>query len=147
MMTTAGTFTVLLVEDEPIIRMGVADHVRSRGYAVIEAGSGDRAMALIAAGSPVDIIVTDVQMPGQHDGIALALWARQSFPHIKLIIVSGATSGAVAPDLLGEEGLIMPKPYHYDEIVRRIAELLGQAAPPSTAPTARLDVPFDAAGP
>lgn len=116
--------TVLLVEDEPIIRMGLADHIARQGFAVIEAGSGDRAMEMVRNGNLVDIIITDVQMPGQHDGIALALWTRRNFPHIKLIIVSGATSGAVAPDLLGEEGRIMPKPYQYDEIVARMRELL-----------------------
>jgi DNA-binding response OmpR family regulator len=122
-MATDKTSTVLIVEDEPIIRMGIADHIRRQGYNVIEAGTGDRAMDIIQSGKTVDIIVTDVQMPGQHDGIALALWARRNFPRIKLIIVSGATSGAV--DLLGEEGSIMPKPYHYEKVVARIGELLG----------------------
>ena len=142
-MATDKTFTVLLVEDEPIIRMGIADHIRRQGYAVIEAGSADRAMDIIRNGNLIDVIVTDVQMPGQHDGIELALWARRNDPRIRLIIVSGATSGAVAPDVLGEEGLIMPKPYRYEEIVARIRELLGKAGPRPFSAT-RFDVPVDA---
>lgn len=140
-MSTDKIPTVLLVEDEPIIRMALADHIANQGYAVIEAGSGDRAMDLIQNGRPIDIIVTDVQMPGQHDGIALALWTRRNFPHIKLIIVSGATSGSI--DLLGEEGRIMPKPYNYDEIVARIEKLL---AGPESSPAKRRDVSIDAPG-
>ena len=136
-MAPSTTFTVLLVEDEPIIRMAVADHIRSAGYAVIEAGSGDRATDIIRSGKSVDVIVTDVQMPGEHDGIALALWARRINPQIRLVIVSGATSGAVAPDILGEEGRIIPKPYRYDEIVTRIGELLNNGRP---APATRVDI-------
>lgn len=116
--------TVLLVEDEPIIRMGIADYIRSQGYAVVEAGTGDRAIQIIQSGELIDLIVTDVQMPGKHDGIALALWARKSFPRIKLIIVSGATSGSELLDPLGHEGRIMPKPYPYEAVVSRIADLL-----------------------
>jgi CheY-like chemotaxis protein len=142
-MTTDKSLTVLVVEDEPIIRMGIADYIRGQGYGVLEAGSGDRAMGMIQSGKPVDVIVTDVQMPGEHDGIALALWARRNFPHIKLIIVSGATSGAVAPDLLGEEGEIMPKPYPYEEIAARIRELLGHEPP--SAMTGH-GIPLDAPG-
>lgn len=81
-MAMNGKFTVLLVEDEPIIRMGVADYISSQGYEVIEAGSGDRAVDIIKSGTPVDIIVTAIQMPGENDGIALALWARRDFPGI-----------------------------------------------------------------
>jgi DNA-binding response OmpR family regulator len=126
-MASEKIATILLVEDEPIIRMGIADHISRQGYKVIEAGSGDRAIRIIQAGEPIHVIVTDVQMPGEHDGIALALWARRNFPHIKIIIVSGATSGTAAPELLGEEGSIMPKPYPYEDIVTRIGELLGRA--------------------
>jgi DNA-binding response OmpR family regulator len=125
-MPTDKTSTVLLVEDEPIIRMGIGDYIRSQGYVVIEAGSGDRAMDIIRSGMPVDVIVTDVQMPGEHDGIDLALWARRNDPHIRIIIVSGATSGIAAPEILGEEGRIVPKPYRYEEIVARITELLNK---------------------
>jgi DNA-binding response OmpR family regulator len=145
LMATKITFTVLLVEDEPIIRMGTADHIRSQGYAVIEAGTCDRAMDMIRSGKAVDIVVTDVQMPGQHDGIALALWTRRNFPAIRLIIVSGATSGAVAPDLLGEEGWIMPKPYRYGEVVARIRALLDDTHPPLSA-AMHLDIPVDTPG-
>lgn len=142
-MATDKSPTVLIVEDEPIIRMGIADYIRNQGYTVIEAGSGDRAMAMIQAGKPVDVIVTDVQMPGEHDGIALALWTRQNFPHIKLIIVSGATSGAVGTDLLGDEGEIVPKPYPYEDIAARIGELLGHKP---LSPITGNGIPVDAPG-
>ena len=51
-MATGKTFTVLVVEDEPIVRMGIADHIRSQGYTVVEAGSGDRAIDIVRRGDP-----------------------------------------------------------------------------------------------
>jgi DNA-binding response OmpR family regulator len=117
--------TILIVEDEPIIRMGIADYIQRQGFNIIEAGTGDRAIDIIKTGTTIDVIVSDVQMPGTHDGIALALWTRRNFPHIKLILVSGATSGAV--EELRGEGIILPKPYQYEAIVARIGELLWSA--------------------
>jgi DNA-binding response OmpR family regulator len=143
LMAIANIPTILLVEDELIIRMGIAGHIHGQGYAVIEAGSGDRAMNIIESGKPIDVIITDVQMPGRHDGIALALWARRNFPQIKIIIVSGATSGVV--EHLGEEGKIMPKPYDHEEIVARIETLVGRPASPSASQ--RDDVAIDAPRP
>jgi DNA-binding response OmpR family regulator len=135
MMATDKAPTVLLVEDEPIIRMAVAEYLRGEGYTVVEAGSGDRAMDIIRSGKSIDIIVTDVQMPGEHDGVALALWARRTNSNIRLIIVSGAMSGTVALDVLGDEGRIIPKPYRYEEIVDRIRELLDREDAPAKPAT------------
>jgi two-component system, response regulator PdtaR len=102
-------------------------------------------MDIMRAGKSIDVIVTDVQMPGKHDGVALALWARRTAPYIRLIIVSGATSGAVALDVLGDEGRIIPKPYRYEEIVERIGELLDKDDLPAT-PATQFDSSTGASG-
>ena len=115
---------ILLVEDEPIIRMDLADHLETQGFNVVEASSGDRAKELLTAGTPVEALVTDIRMPGMTDGVSLALWTRDHFPNIKIIIVSGATDGVVKQ--LGDEGQIFPKPYTHEFIVTRIHKLLGR---------------------
>jgi DNA-binding response OmpR family regulator len=115
--------SILIVEDEPTIRMELADYFARRGFQVVEAGSGDRAMEIIQQ-TKIDLVVTDVQMPGWQDGIGLALWARQKHPHIKLIIVSGATSQSAHLKKLGAEGVIIPKLYSLDELGARAETLL-----------------------
>lgn len=117
--------SILVVEDEPIIRMTLTDHLETVGFNVTETGSGDRAMELIKAGTEIDLIVTDVQMPGWTDGIALALWVRKNHPQIKVIIVSGATNWSSALEGLGVEGVIIPKPYSVEAIALQAKELLG----------------------
>src|SRR4026209_917372 len=113
---------ILVVEDEFLIRMSLVDHLETEGFEVIEASTGDRAKELIAAGTPIIAVVTDVWMPGRVDGISLALWTRHNFPRISIIIVSGASEGNV--EQLGDEGQIISKPYSHDEIVIRIRKLL-----------------------
>lgn len=80
---------VLVVDDEVLIRLVVADTLRDEGYSVIEAASGDEAYELLAAGVPADLMVTDINMPGQLDGIALARAARTLRPEL-LIVFSSA---------------------------------------------------------
>jgi DNA-binding response OmpR family regulator len=115
--------SILIVEDEPIIRMELADHFEKLGFHVREAGSGDRAMEIIQQ-TEIDLVVTDIQMPGWQDGIGLALWVRQQYPHIKLIIVSGAASESAHLKQLGAEGVIVTKPYSVDELGARAETLL-----------------------
>jgi DNA-binding response OmpR family regulator len=119
--------SILVVEDEPIIRMALADHIESEGFDVIESGSGELAKEILQAGKPIDLMVTDVQMPGWLDGIGLALWTRQNHPQIKIIIVSGATSEAPSLAALGSEGIIIPKPYSVEEIAGQIRRLLDES--------------------
>ncbi|WP_119271475.1 response regulator transcription factor [Taklimakanibacter deserti] len=116
-------YKILVVEDEPAIRLALADHLDKEGFEVLEADSGERAIELIKK-SNVDLIVTDIQMPGWHDGIGLALWVRENHPHIKLIIVSGATDESSSLLPLGAEGTIYTKPYSVEEIGLRAEALL-----------------------
>jgi len=115
---------ILLVEDEPLIRMSLADHLEIEGFEVLEASTGDQAKELLSEGNPIKALVTDVRMPGWMDGVSLAPWTRHNLPKIKIVIVSGATQGTV--EQLGDEGQIISKPYSHDVIVTRIRTLLGQ---------------------
>jgi len=113
---------ILVVEDEPLIRMSLTDHLETEGFEVLEAWTGDGAKELLTEGNPIKALVTDVRMPGWMDGVSLALWTRHNYPKIKIVIVSGATEGSV--EQLGDEGLIVSKPYSHEIIVARIRDLL-----------------------
>jgi CheY-like chemotaxis protein len=70
--------SILIVEDEPIIRMELADHFEGRGFRVMEAGSGDRAMEIIQQ-TKIDLVVTDIQMPAGRMGLGLPFGCVNSF--------------------------------------------------------------------
>ena len=124
---------VLVVEDEVLIRMAIADHLRKSGYAVVEAGDPVQAFGIVHKTSKVDVVLTDIKMPGPIDGFGLARWIRKNRPEIPVVTASGVRASAAAwadaeerPDLI--------KPYDYREVESRIrAALTGNrrgAAPP-----------------
>lgn len=115
---------VLVVDDEVLIRLVVADTLRDEGYSVVEAASGDEAYELLAAGVPADLMVTDIQMPGELDGIALARAARKLRPEL-LIVFSSAQM--VAPDSVADVASgFLPKPYATIPLLNLTQRLLEQ---------------------
>jgi CheY-like chemotaxis protein len=119
--------TVLVAEDEVLIRWVVAEHLRERGYRVIEAGSGDEAIDILRRTAlTVDVVFADVQMPGSMDGFAVARWVRQQRPNIKTVLTSGMAKAADAARALGSEVPMLPKPYSTAELERRIGRLLAE---------------------
>lgn len=116
---------VLIVEDEVLVRMVVAEYLRDCGFMVIEAGNAQEALALFKADIDVDAVFSDIQMPGEMDGFGLARWLRQHRPGVKVILTSGAASNAAnkAADLC-HDGPLLPKPYDSEEVERRIRQLL-----------------------
>src|SRR5437588_12045320 len=84
----AVTETVLVVEDEVLIRMVIAQYLRDCGYRVIEAASADEAVVVLRqAELRIDVVLSDVEMPGSMDGFALARWVRQNREGIAVILV------------------------------------------------------------
>ena len=118
------TPTVLVVEDEVLVRMAIATYLRDCGFRVIEAGSADEAIIVLRAEPAVDIVFSDVQMQGAMDGFGLAQWVRRERPGVRTILTSGiARSTELAGDLC-EEGPLLAKPYSPQEVERRIRWLL-----------------------
>jgi len=117
--------TVLVVEDEVLIRWVITEHLRNCGYRVMEAGSGDEAIDILRRTAlTVDVVFTDVQMPGSIDGFALAQWVRRQRPTIKLILTSGIAKAAGASEALCDEPPLLPKPYSPTELEQRVRSLL-----------------------
>jgi len=80
---------VLLVEDEALIRMAMADALRDEGFAVIEASYPREAISAVKGGLKPDVLFTDVKMPGDMDGLALAGVLQDELPHMHVFIASG----------------------------------------------------------
>lgn len=85
----SGQVRLLVVEDEIFIRMFVCDMLRDAGYDVVEAVNGDEAVDLLRAGVRVDLVLSDVRMPGATDGLALLAFIRQNLADLPVIITSG----------------------------------------------------------
>ena len=116
--------TVLVVEDEVLVRMVVSDYLRDCAFHVVEAGSGDEAIQILEAGIEVDIVFSDVHMPGEIDGFALSQWVRRERPGVKVILTSGVARSAKAAGDLCEEGPLLAKPYNHRDLERHIRSLL-----------------------
>src|ERR1700674_2110137 len=80
---------VLVVEDEMMLRMRAVDIVEDAGFTPIEAVNGDDAFAILESRSDIDLLFTDIQMPGTMDGLKLAHAVHERWPSIKIILVSG----------------------------------------------------------
>lgn len=119
---------ILVVEDEALIRMVIADHLRDAGYDVVETRTADEAVALMEKGLHVDAVFSDVNLPGTLNGIGLLRWMRSQRPQIPVLLTSGAIAVQDIPaDLRGSCELLL-KPYDIDEVVRRIGPVPTGAA-------------------
>lgn len=113
--------TILVVEDEILVRMLIADKLREAGYAVIEAWNAHEALDVLRQHSlDVRVIFSDVRMSGTMDGIALARAVRSQYPTIRLVLTSGHLA---ALDWAEHDGYF-PKPYNTAAIVQHIKTLL-----------------------
>lgn len=109
---------ILLVEDEIFIRMDVAATLRKAGFEVIEAARADAALEFVESGEPIDLVFTDVQMPGTLDGLALAELVRARYPMLPILIGSGSWD---VEDAASKFGKFIPKPYDPVGVARLIA--------------------------
>jgi CheY-like chemotaxis protein len=123
---------ILVVEDEPIIRMGAVDFVIAAGFEALEASSADEAIWILEGRPDIHLVFTDIGLAGTMDGIKLANYVRDRWPPIHLVVVSGNL--VVDQSLLPVGAKFFPKPYRNSAIVEA---LLGTLPPPSqTMPTA-----------
>lgn len=116
--------TILVVEDEWLVRLPIAEYLRDCGYRVLEASDADEAMAMIDSGQTVDLVFSDVRMPGSIDGFGLARWLRRNHPDVPVLLASGY-SGVATPDPeIRSLGRLIEKPYSQPQVARRIEALL-----------------------
>ncbi|WP_019517299.1 ATP-binding protein [Sphingomonas sp. Mn802worker] len=117
--------TVLLVDDEPTIRMLVAEVLAEQGYTVVEAGDGAGAMALLASGIRPDLLVTDVGLPGQMNGRQVADAALTQVPGLRVLFITGYAENAVIGNgQLAPHMALVTKPFAMDTLAAKVSLLL-----------------------
>jgi two-component system, response regulator PdtaR len=116
----AAAATVLVVEDDFLVRLCAADALSDAGFNVLQADSGPDALRILEDG-PVDVVFTDINMPGAFDGAGLARRVKHRWPETALVITSGR--GCPEGDL--GDALFLPKPYMPDSLAQLIEEVLG----------------------
>jgi len=119
-----GSETLLVVEDDIRVRRVAVNRLHAMGYEVIEAGSGAEALAVLEARSDIDLLFTDVVMPGGMLGGELAREVRRSRPDLKILFTSGYAEPGIAGKELAETGSWLKKPYTAMQLAVRLRELL-----------------------
>jgi CheY-like chemotaxis protein len=116
--------TILVVDDEILVRIVIADYLRDCGYRVLEASSSEEAVEVLESDLKVDIVFTDLELPGRSSGLELARWIRKRHPNMKVIVTSGVYSAAELAGELCEAGPPIVKPYASETVVQRIHSLM-----------------------
>ena len=118
--------TVLLVEDEPGVRAVAAERLRELGYAVLEAEDGPAALRLLRTSVHVDLLVTDVGLPGGMNGRQVAEAARERRPGLPVLFITGYAGGALKEHLAPGMAVI-GKPFTLDALAERVRAMLETA--------------------
>jgi DNA-binding NtrC family response regulator len=119
--------TVLIVEDEILIRMSSAATLEDAGFHTLEAGSSAEALEMLLSNKDISLLMTDVRLPGEMDGLDLVELVCRNHPAIRSMVVSGTTSARDA----GNAGALgyLSKPYMADSLVLAMNNLVHGIAP------------------
>jgi two-component system, response regulator PdtaR len=114
---------VLIVEDEPLLRMLAVEVVEEAGFVALEAGNADEAVMLLESRTDITLLFTDINMPGSMDGLKLAHAVRNRWPPIKILIVSGKQQPQSAD--LPSNSCFVGKPYQTSALVGELRSMVG----------------------
>ena len=112
---------VLIVEDEPLVRIGAVNIIEDAGFKVIQAESADEAIRILECRGDIRVVITDIHMPGSMDGLKLANAVRNRWPPIKIIVTSARD--LITEKDLPEGGRFFAKPLDPIEITGALREL------------------------
>ena len=112
---------ILVVEDEAIVRLLVAETLRTCGHSVLEAGDGQAALDVIQECLDLDLLVSDIRLP-KIDGFSVARRARQLRPGLQLLFLTGYVRAELPSELL--PAIIIRKPFDPDNLARKVAGML-----------------------
>ena len=123
------TDTVLVLDDDVLIRMPICQYLRDCGYRVLEASNADQARTILQKlDVQVDVVLTDIEMPGAMNGFAFAKWARSVRPELHILLAGTPERAAHAAGELCEHGPILTKPYDHKIVLDHIKRLLAARA-------------------
>ncbi|MFD2235068.1 response regulator, partial [Phaeospirillum tilakii] len=121
-----GSGTILLVEDEDAVRTFGARALRNKGYSVIEARSGEQAIELLRGPQPVDLLISDVVMPGM-DGVTLAGLVRIERPSVRVVLISGYSEDVARDGIAPDAGFaFLPKPFSLAQLALTVKQTLAE---------------------
>ena len=112
---------IMLVEDDVFVRFTTAEMLREQGFGVVEAVDAGEALALLAAGRPVDLVLSDIRMPGDMDGIGLTFAVKKLRPDLPIVLVSSH----LPPDTIHCGDDFLAKPYGADELFATVERAMG----------------------
>jgi CheY-like chemotaxis protein len=118
---------VLLVEDEPLVRLTQVDILREAGFWVLEAADADEAFEMLRGRKDVSVVLTDVDMPGSLDGFEFARLVAQGWPKVGVLVISGKAfpdEGDLPPS-----AVFAAKPVYPDALVGHLKALMGRSNP------------------
>ena len=121
--------TVLILDGDVLLRMPVVEYLRECGCRVIEAATTDEAVAILQKTNiPVDVVLSDIDIPGSMNGFGFAQWARSVRPELKILLAG--TPGRTVQNAaeLGEAGPLLKKPYEHKLVLDRMKRLLAARA-------------------
>jgi CheY-like chemotaxis protein len=124
-LPAAHTGSILVVEDEALLRMMAVDMFEDAGFTVFEAESGEEGARALACNGAIDGVFTDVEMPGAINGLMLARMAHEMHPHAAIMIVSGRTNPLVGDMPPGAK--FVSKPYDSQAVIGLLTGLLPSA--------------------
>lgn len=113
---------ILIVEDEPLVRIEMASSIKDAGFTAYEAGNADEAIRILEQHSEIRLIFTDIHMPGSMDGLRLAHYVRGRWPPVKIIVTSGMVK--VRSEDMPEGALFVEKPYRPEHVTARVREMV-----------------------
>ena len=116
--------TILIVEDELFIRLVLADDLDEAGFHVLQAGHAEEALQVLQRSTPVDLMITDIRMPGALDGLELAAHVRMAWPELRILLLSGNQSDL--PSRVPADAFIA-KPYPAGAVVAQVRQMLNGA--------------------
>ncbi len=120
----SGSGTVLLVEDEDAVRVFAARALKNKGYDVLEARTGEQAMEMLQEGTPIDLLITDMMMPGM-DGGTLARFVRVERPEVRIILISGYSEEVARGDVVDSPDIhFLPKPFSLGQLATKVKDVL-----------------------
>jgi CheY-like chemotaxis protein len=132
-----GTETVLVAEDDPAVRATVVDLLSELGYRVLKAKDAESALMIIDSGIAIDLLFTDVVMPGTLRSPVLARKARERLPNLAVLFTSGYTENAIVHGGRLDAGVeLLAKPYTRDALARKIRLVLANQAQRKADPSA-----------
>jgi two-component system cell cycle sensor histidine kinase/response regulator CckA len=122
--------TVVLVEDEDMVRRLVSRLLERAGYRVVEAWTGEEGLKILGNGEQVDLLLTDISLPGELNGLELARRALEKRSDLKLICMSGSGEEELTCDLVArtKHAAFLGKPFSSAQLIETVSDLLAEAS-------------------